>query len=166
MKAITIHNPWAWAIIHGAPHKNIENRSWKTDYRGDLLIHAGNSRKSLKYINSVNRLSNCQCNETDFYYGYIIGKVTLVDITRQARSRWAEKGSYHWKLSNPMVISEPIKTKGKLQIWQLEDELAIEKLTKSQFYRPDDRGSATSRLGHELAHSKSVFGIQQSLFHL
>jgi ASCH domain len=36
---LTIRNPWCWAILHGG--KTVENRSWKTSYRGPILLHAG-----------------------------------------------------------------------------------------------------------------------------
>ena len=39
MKAITILQPFATLIASGEKH--FETRSWKTDYRGPLLIHAG-----------------------------------------------------------------------------------------------------------------------------
>lgn len=39
VRAITVRQPWAWAIAHGG--KSIENRSRGTSYRGRLLIHAG-----------------------------------------------------------------------------------------------------------------------------
>lgn len=38
MKAISLWQPWATAIALGS--KRIETRSWKTDYRGPLAIHA------------------------------------------------------------------------------------------------------------------------------
>ncbi len=39
MKALSIRQPWAWAILHAG--KRIENRDWKgCSYRGPLLIHA------------------------------------------------------------------------------------------------------------------------------
>ena len=37
MKVLSVKNPYAYLIIHGI--KDVENRSWKTDYRGELLIH-------------------------------------------------------------------------------------------------------------------------------
>lgn len=40
MKAITIKQPWATLIAKG--YKEYEFRTWKTKYRGDILIHAGN----------------------------------------------------------------------------------------------------------------------------
>jgi hypothetical protein len=39
VKALTIRQPWAWAIIYAG--KNIENRSWNTKLRGTIAIHAG-----------------------------------------------------------------------------------------------------------------------------
>ena len=39
MKVLSIRQPWAWAIVAG--FKPVENRTWKTGYRGPLLIHAG-----------------------------------------------------------------------------------------------------------------------------
>lgn len=38
MKALTLTQPWATLVAIGA--KKIETRSWKTDYRGPLAIHA------------------------------------------------------------------------------------------------------------------------------
>ena len=39
MKALSIMQPWAWLIVNG--HKDVENRTWATTYRGPILIHAG-----------------------------------------------------------------------------------------------------------------------------
>ena len=41
MKAITIKQPFASLIAAGL--KEYEFRTWKTNYRGELLIHAGKS---------------------------------------------------------------------------------------------------------------------------
>jgi len=37
MKALTIKSPWAFLIACGV--KNIENRTWKTNFRGRIFIH-------------------------------------------------------------------------------------------------------------------------------
>ncbi len=39
LQAISIRQPWAWLVVNG--YKDIENRDWKTDYRGRILIHVG-----------------------------------------------------------------------------------------------------------------------------
>lgn len=38
MKALSICQPWAWLIVNG--YKDVENRTWRTKFRGDVLIHA------------------------------------------------------------------------------------------------------------------------------
>lgn len=43
IKALSVRQPWAWAIIHGG--KDIENRSWQAvnhglNVRGRVAIHA------------------------------------------------------------------------------------------------------------------------------
>lgn len=42
MKALSLKQPWAWLVANG--HKPIENRTWNTKVRGEILIHA-----SLRY---------------------------------------------------------------------------------------------------------------------
>ena len=41
MKVLTVKQPWASLIVN--EHKKYEFRSWKTKYRGKILIHAGKS---------------------------------------------------------------------------------------------------------------------------
>lgn len=41
VRALTVKQPWAWAIAHGG--KTVENRSRGAAWRGTLLIHAGAS---------------------------------------------------------------------------------------------------------------------------
>ncbi len=48
MKTLTVKAPWVWCIFHAS--KNIENRTWKTDYRGPLLIHMGKNCTSPEWI--------------------------------------------------------------------------------------------------------------------
>jgi hypothetical protein len=38
MKILSVRQPWAALIVSG--HKDIENRTWSTRYRGPVLIHA------------------------------------------------------------------------------------------------------------------------------
>lgn len=49
MKALTLYQPWATLVAVGA--KRIETRSWSTNYRGPLAIHAS---KNKKFINRHN----------------------------------------------------------------------------------------------------------------
>jgi hypothetical protein len=46
MKALSVCQPWAWAIVHDI--KMVENRWRRTNYRGPLVIHASRSRRYLE----------------------------------------------------------------------------------------------------------------------
>jgi hypothetical protein len=46
MKARSVCQPWAWAIVHGV--KMVENRWRRTNFRGPLVIHASRSRRYLE----------------------------------------------------------------------------------------------------------------------
>ena len=39
MKVLTLKQPWASLVANG--YKVYEFRTWKTKYRGEILIHAG-----------------------------------------------------------------------------------------------------------------------------
>ena len=39
MKALSINQPWAWTILFAG--KEVENRTWRTEFRGEFYIHAG-----------------------------------------------------------------------------------------------------------------------------
>ena len=51
MKVLTIQEPYATFIMNG--YKSIETRSWKTNYLGEIYIHAGKSNKYLKQIKII-----------------------------------------------------------------------------------------------------------------
>lgn len=74
MKALTVQQPWAWAIIHGG--KTIENRTTLWKYRGPLAIHAGKrfSNRGAKRV--LELTGNCPLL---YAIGAVIGVVDLVD---------------------------------------------------------------------------------------
>lgn len=112
--ALTVHQCWADALVDG--HKDVENRSWKTQYRGPLLIHAGKSRKSLASSHAAYQEIMGRSPNPDPVMGAIIGVVDLVDIVRDSDSLWACRGDYHWVVANARRI-EPIYCQGKLNLF-------------------------------------------------
>ena len=70
MKCLTVKQPWASLIIEG--FKCYEFRSWKTNYRGKILIHAGKNLEK----DMVDRF---QKYHLDYELGAIIGEAELVD---------------------------------------------------------------------------------------
>ena len=122
MKTLSIKQPWASLIVLGI--KDVENRSWSTDFRGKIYIHA--SKVPVRGLwNNLNReqvhealKSNKIDNYTVLPYGAIIGTVEIVDIVKNYDSIWAEKNQYNWVLKNPVLFDKPIENvKGKLLLW-------------------------------------------------
>lgn len=108
MKALTIRQPWAGAIF--LLGKDVENRSWSTDYRGLMLIHS-----AIK----VDSTSNIKMGDDNLWsYGCLLGTVELVDCVKNYKSDWAIKGKWHWIFKRPIGFLDPIKAKGKLGLWE------------------------------------------------
>ena len=127
MKVISIKEPFATLIVK--KHKNIETRSWKTSYRGEIYIHASKtimkdkiSENAYKYV-----------SENQLHTSEIIGKANLVDCiemteefiktinVKEKSLGIYEVGRYAWVLDNIEEI-EPIKAKGKLNIWEYKED--------------------------------------------
>ena len=124
IKCISIQQPWAWAIFHGKP---VENRTWKTDYRGDLLIHASKVFDYEGFLWLLNHRSLVTClvpglNAPDYISGAIIGKVTMTDIVITHPSPFFF-GPYGHVYADPIEFKTPIPFKGKLKFFDVPDEL-------------------------------------------
>jgi hypothetical protein len=115
MKVIVIRQPWAWLIVHG--FKDIENRSWRTRYRGTLLIQASASlppRREFEEIRRFVRKRRVKLPE-DLARGGIVGMVQLEDCVTTSRSKWFE-GPVGWVLSKPKRLRF-IPLKGRLGLF-------------------------------------------------
>lgn len=110
-KAITIKQPWASLIIAGV--KDVENRTWKTSYRGTLAVHAG-SGIAKDAMTEFGHLVSA------YPAGAIIGTVELVACITNSVSEWAMEGHYHWVLANPRPCV-PVPASGALSFWQVSD---------------------------------------------
>lgn len=127
MKALSIKNPWAYFIFHEG--KDVENRTYPTKFRGELLIHA--SKKSMDlgncFVLMPDRFSALDIKRlrtsAERFNSYILGSVRLVDCIQNSKSEWAEKDCWHWVLENPILLPEPIKASGKLGFWEAENIL-------------------------------------------
>jgi len=122
MKTLTIKQPWASLIVDG--YKKYEFRSWKTNYRGKILIHAGLSLEK-------DMMERFKDYNLDCTLGAIIGEAELVDcilvdekFNQELRNidpivygRSNHVENYAWKLINIKKYDEPIFIKGKLGLW-------------------------------------------------
>ena len=134
MKTLTIKQPFATLIVEGL--KEYEFRTWKTNYRGEILIHAGKAvdKKAMKKYEYLG---------LEYPKGCIIGKATITDcikIDDDARKILKEKNSiiysniidnkdwngYGFKLENVEKL-ENIEVCGKLSFWEFDYPQICEK---------------------------------------
>jgi hypothetical protein len=118
MKAMTIKQPWVYAILHEG--KDIENRTWNSGFRGWLAIHA--SAQAHWYTDFPRG-----CHEPDLDtldYSAICGVARVVDIVTKSRSKWFDRPdddsiNYGWVLADVKVLKTPIPCKGALKLWEV-----------------------------------------------
>ena len=125
MKVLTIREPWASLIING--YKKYEFRSWKINYRGKILIHAGVNIEK----NVIDRFKSYNL---EYSKGCIIGEAEIVDcilvddkfsnklkdIDALVYGNSNHNEKYAWKLDNIVKYDMVIPIKGKLGLWNYE----------------------------------------------
>ena len=126
MKVLSIKEPFASLIC--LRKKRIETRSFKTNYRGKLYIHASlkNHVKDDKYEKIMKLLPKdyefqngyiiCECNLADCIYmdDEFLEKIKK-DETEYSCGRY-EKGRYAWIITD-VKKTDRLPAKGKLGIW-------------------------------------------------
>jgi hypothetical protein len=61
-------------------------------------------------------------------FGRVVGAVDIVSVTRNSKSKWANKGDAHWKLENPRYIMKPFEQKGNTTIINIERASSIDQI--------------------------------------
>lgn len=93
MKALSIRQPWAWLIVNG--YKDIENRSWNTKYRGQVLIHAASGLTKHEYNAALEFCRTVHPNlpvniprYESIERGGIVGVATITGTCESSSSPW------------------------------------------------------------------------------
>lgn len=150
MLALSIHQPWGHAILHLG--KSVENRTWATNYRGPLLIHAAKSRASYDgwTPEQWREAFGCELPRWDSMpKGAIVGRVELVDCVRVDRpgylpgvgpNVWVE-GPVCWLLRDPVAFEAPVPYRGMQQLFEVPEAVLriSESPTPSLFPNPAGR---------------------------
>ena len=119
-KAISIRQPWASLILKAK--KDIENRSWPTNLRGRVLIHAAKGMTIQEHedaiwfaigaikAHAVGAESTTKVTLRDLGFAYeelprggIIGSVEIVDCVTESSSPWF-MGPCGFVLRNPQPL--------------------------------------------------------------
>lgn len=152
MKVLTLWEPWATLVALGV--KQYETRSWLTNYRGQLLIHAAKRPVRINELRKIgligesywassesqktvrNALYPFLWGKENFHYGHAICIVEVTDcikmtdeVIKSASELDINTGiwtpdRYAWKLENPTPI-KPIPCQGKQGLWNLDLEIAV-----------------------------------------
>ena len=137
MRAITIKRPWSFAVARLG--KDVENRGWRTNYRGLLAIHAGQRWdddaaarvldltgnypvQTAQGIVAVVNLTDCHEAEIDFTQGGFQPGC--------CESRWGMPTGWHWVLADAVALADPIPCKGRQGLWTLPAD--VERAVRQQ----------------------------------
>jgi hypothetical protein len=116
MKAISIWQPWATWIAEGRKH--IETRTWRTHYRGPLLVCA------------AKRWDWNFAGRSSYRFGVAVAVVDLIDCRpmtpADADSALCDyqPGLYAWVLANIREIT-PFPVRGKQAIFEVDIRLEV-----------------------------------------
>lgn len=127
-KALSLWQPWATLIAVGA--KEYETRSWTTDYRGSLVIHAA-KRWTAEQVMAKERLAFAYLAVRQIHewpLGMALCVVDLVaiipttliadQISHQERALGDfSRGRYAWQLANVRRFEKPIPARGEQGLW-------------------------------------------------
>ena len=149
MKCISIKQPWAALIAAGI--KTIENRTWKTNYRGQILIHAGkipdiHALRTPEVSRALmdNTPEKHVYNQLNSVFGAIIGVAELKMCTvleanlSETDLMWAEEPSLHgkcnywWILRTAKFFRQPIPYRGRFGLFNVPDEIVRKQLESLQ----------------------------------
>lgn len=104
-KALSIRQPWVHHIFFDG--KPVENRSWATDYRGDVLIHASSA-----FDGKAAEKRSFLIDYPHAPFGALVGIVEITDCVTEMDSEWFF-GPYGFVMTNKHLI-KPIPCKGAL----------------------------------------------------
>jgi activating signal cointegrator 1 len=136
MKTLSLLQPWASLVVKGA--KKFETRSWNTNFRGPIFIHASAKKDAVarvlasdspfsKHIEDFNKLP----------FGAIIGSAIITgtgptlkvigEVTGTDEFSFGDysKGRYAWRLEEPVQFQDPYLAKGALGLWEFKKPICL-----------------------------------------
>jgi hypothetical protein len=124
MYGLTLHSPWAQAIVYGP--KRVENRSWRPGAAlGELIaIHCGETLDE-EAVHMLRERDLYEYREELHHPGHIVGVARVVDVVEQSDDPWF-RGPLGWILEDVRALDEPLATPGDRRLWLVDEELVAE----------------------------------------
>lgn len=117
IKAISIRQPWAWLILNAG--KDVENRTWGTKFRGEVLIHTGKTQDKDGYRFADDM--GIDIPREEIRTGGFVGKMKIVDCVEDMDSDWFF-GPYGFVVEDAEPI-EFVEYPGQLGFFNVKPEL-------------------------------------------
>lgn len=131
MIALSVRQPWSHFIVAGVPingeppiFKDVENREWKTPFRGRCLIHASKGGTRREFDAAIAGVEDTfgiviPLGFDDFARGGIVGSVEIFDCVAESTSDWFT-GPFGFLLREPREL--PFRAeRGRLSFFNTED---------------------------------------------
>jgi hypothetical protein len=120
---LSIRQPWLWAIMHAG--KRLENRSWRTSFRGSLYLHASRQLASASAIAECRKLTAevgiSLPTPREWPRGEILCIADLVDCVASTEippeaAHWADATGWVFLLDRIVELKIPLPHMGSLGI--------------------------------------------------
>ena len=139
MKALSLKQPWLWAITD--LDKRIENRTWKPNYNAigkRIALHAS-KKDDPKGENAIFHISGAELPPEDVPRGAIVATAKVIgwiddagfgDVPSPCLGHLVDNkwffGPIGWILEDVQKLDEPIPCRGALGLWEVPEEIVKE----------------------------------------
>ena len=154
MRALTIQQPYAWAVCRGG--KTVENRANRKgqarakaqfNHPGSLLIHTSqrdagqDAYRLVKHLSTVDPgVPGLPKSDTAWEYGAFIAVVHLAGVhtadecydpvTGRHCSPWGEPNAAHLQLADVRILHRPVPHRGQLGLWAVDDPIVLAEIRR------------------------------------
>lgn len=123
LSVLSLQPPWPYAIFWLG--KDVENRTWKTNLRGDILIHCSQTfdKYGERFLIDHFGISPSLKKQNR---GQIVGKVNLTDCCEyqqgdELKNGWIAGAEFYFKMQDKRLFKTPITVPGRLLFFKLKE---------------------------------------------
>ncbi len=169
--ALTVRQPYAWAIAEG--FKPVENRGWRTNYRGLLAIHAAgrfddgfpgfparDADRKYRALKAQALLAGAfppEAVRLGFRRVVAVARLTGIHHASECMAPegepprvlccpWAIHGEHHWELPDVWPLDPVPCHPGMLGLWRLPED--VEKAVRAQLEGAERDCPGRAHAGH------------------